>query len=89
MDIGGCRDWRRHSALLMAFTSLKTELMHAALRVLGSDADKIVTKLKGAGESKEALVQTLDRCVKLVSLTIDEKKAQDLKQRCQDILKRH
>lgn len=89
MDIGVYRDWRLHSAILMAFTSLKTELMHAALRVLGSDADKIVTKLKGAGESKEALVQTIDQCVKLVSLTIDEKKARDLKQKCQDIIKRH
>lgn len=73
----------------MAFTSLKTELMHAVLRVLGSDADKIVTKLKGAGESKEMLQHTLDQCIKLVSLTIDEKKALELKQKCQDILSRH
>lgn len=63
--------------------------MHAALRVLGSHADKVVTKLKGAGESKEALERTLDQCIKLVNLTIDEKKALELKLKCQDILRRH
>ena len=74
----------------MAFTSLKTELMHAVLRVLGSDAGKVVvSKLEGAGESKEALERALDQCVKLVNLTIDEKKAAELKHRCRDILRRH
>lgn len=73
----------------MAFTSIKTELMHAALRVLGPQADKIVSKLDTAGESKEALERALDQCVKLVNLTIDEKKAAELKLRCRDILRRH
>jgi hypothetical protein len=73
----------------MAFTSLKTELMHAMLRVLGSDADKIVAKLEGVGDSKEALERALDQCVKLVNLTIDEKKAAELKHKCRDILRRH
>ncbi len=73
----------------MAFTSLKTELMHAVLRVLGSHADKVVTKLEGAGESKEELERTLDQCIKLVNLTIDEKKSVELKHRCQDIFRRH
>ena len=73
----------------MAFTSLKTELMHAVLRVLGANADKVISKLEGAGESKEALERALDQCVKLVNLTIDERKSVELKRRCQDIFRRH
>ena len=63
--------------------------MHAALRVLGPHAGKVVTKFEGAGESKEELRLALEQCIKLVNLTIDEKKSVELKQRCQDILRRH
>lgn len=73
----------------MAFFSLKAELKYMVLRVLGSNADMVVSKLEAAEDSKEALERTLDQCIKLVSLTIDEKKATELRQRCQDILRRH
>lgn len=73
----------------MAFFSLKAELKYIVLRVLGSDADMVVSKLEGTEDTKEALQRMLDQCIKLVSLTIDEEKATELRQRCQDILRRY
>ena len=72
------------SAVTLA--SIKAELIATAQQILGADAEKIVSKLREAHDSKDALEDTVSKCKRLVRLVIDEKKADELVRRCSEIL---
>ena len=69
-------------------SAIKEELIAAAQQTLGPDAEKIITKLRDAHETKEGLEETVSSCKRLVRLVIDEKKAEELMSRCSAILAR-
>ncbi|HEY6012331.1 MAG TPA: hypothetical protein VIX18_12785 [Nitrospirota bacterium] len=69
-------------------SAIKEELIAAAQQTLGPDADKIITKLRDAHETKEGLEETVSSCKRLVRLVIDEKKAEELMSKCSAILAR-
>jgi hypothetical protein len=67
-------------------SDIKAELIATAQQILGSDAEKIVSKLREAHDSKDGLEDTVSNCKRLVRLVIDEKKAEELMSRCSEIL---
>lgn len=46
--------------------------------ILGVHADKIVKKIEGSADGKEALGATLRNCIELVRLVVDEKNTLNL-----------
>ncbi len=76
------------SDVLTTISAIKEELIAAAEQTLGPDAEKIITKLRDAHETKEGLEETVSSCKRLVRLVIDEKKAEELMSRCSAILAR-
>lgn len=54
--------------------------------LLGPDASKVIQRLQEAGESVEELGAALERCHKLIKLTIDENKAQQFLKASQSLL---
>jgi DNA-binding PadR family transcriptional regulator len=73
---------------LTTISAIKDELIAVAQQTLGPDAEKIITKLRDAHETKEGLEETVSSCKRLVRLVIDEKKAEELMSRCSAILAR-
>jgi len=65
---------------------IKSELIEMARRVLGPNAGRIVKKIENSEGSREALKATLEECKKLVKLTIDEGKAEQLAEECTRII---
>jgi DNA-binding PadR family transcriptional regulator len=72
----------------VTITGIKSELIETAKQTLGADAEKIIAKIKDAPETKEGLQATMSSCKKLVRLVIDEKKAEELIQKCSEIMSR-
>lgn len=68
--------------------AVKKELIAMARQTLGADAEKIVSKITDAQETKQGLEAAIAGCKKLVRLTIDEKKADELINKCSDLLGR-
>ena len=66
--------------------NVKAELISAAKKTLGADAEKVVKKIEKSPDSKEALISTIEDCQKLVKLIIDEKKAEELRRKCSAIV---
>lgn len=66
--------------------TIKSELIAAARRILGPDAEKITGKIKDARQTRENLDAAVQSCKKLVRLVIDEKKADALMSKCSEIL---
>jgi hypothetical protein len=66
--------------------NLKNELIAIARQVLGADAEKIVGKIKDTPATREGIQAAVHNCQKIVRLTIDQKKAEELKRMCLDIL---
>ena len=71
---------------VVSVSDIKAELIATAQQILGSDGDKIVSKLREAHDSKDGLEDTVNNCKRLVRLVIDEKKAEELMSRCSEIL---
>ena len=67
-------------------TNIKNELIAIARQVLGSDAEKIVAKIKETPATREGIEAAVHSCQKIVRLTIDQKKAEELKRMCLEIL---
>lgn len=67
---------------------IKSELIETAKQILGADAEKIISKIKDAPETKEGLQATISSCKKFVKLVIDEQKAEELIQKCSEIMSR-
>lgn len=67
---------------------IKEELIAAATRTLGNNAETVVRKIKEAPDTREGLEAAVAGCKKLVKLVIDEKKADDLAKECAEILGR-
>lgn len=65
---------------------VKAELIAIAEEILGSDAAVVVGKLQAAPDNREALREVANQCKKVVKLTIDEKKAEQLLSRCASLL---
>lgn len=65
---------------------IKSRLIEAAQEILGKDADRVVEKLNSAPDTKEGILEVTRNCKKLVALIIDEKKAEALTSRCQQII---
>jgi len=59
-----------------ASASARAALITMAKTLLGNHADAVVRRLQESPESPEALRATLERCHKLIRLSIDEKKAE-------------
>lgn len=76
------------SAAGQDFAAIKAEMIAVAQEVLGNDAEKIVAKLQAAADSREGLQEAVEGCKKLVRLVIDEKKAEQLRERCSEVLKK-
>ena len=70
----------------VSVASVKAELIATAQQILGPAAEKIVSKLREAHDSKDGLEDTVSNCKRLVRLVIDEKKAEELMRRCSEIL---
>jgi hypothetical protein len=68
--------------------SLKEELIAMARNTLGAGAEKVVAKITDAPETKPGLEAAIAGCKKLVRLTIDEKKADELIHKCSELLSR-
>ncbi len=61
--------------------SPKKALIQLAQELLGAHSGAVVQRLQDSGDEHDALVQTLERCHKLIRLSIDEKKAEQFRQR--------
>jgi len=68
--------------------AVKHELIAMARQTLGADAEKVVAKITDAQETKQGLEAAIASCKKLVRLTIDEKKAEELINKCSELLGR-
>jgi hypothetical protein len=68
--------------------AVKGELIAMARQTLGADAEKVVAKITDAQETKQGLEAAIASCKKLVRLTIDEKKAEELINKCSELLGR-
>jgi len=68
--------------------AVKNELIAMARQTLGTDAEKVVAKITDAQETKQGLEAAIASCKKLVRLTIDEKKAEELINKCSELLGR-
>lgn len=68
--------------------AVKDELIAMARKTLGADAEKVVAKITDAQETKQGLEAAIASCKKLVRLTIDEKKAEELINKCSELLGR-
>lgn len=55
---------------------ISTALIDLAHELLGAQADSVVKRLQDTEETREALTHTLERCHKLIRLSIDENKAE-------------
>ena len=65
---------------------LKQMLVVLSRDLLGASAGKVVQRLDEAGDTPAELGAALDRCHKLIKLTIDEKKAEQFLQSGQALL---
>lgn len=65
---------------------IKAKLIDAAIIVLGDEAHKIIRILHEAPDHLPGLEKAIERCKKLVDLTIDESRADELKKICQRII---
>ncbi|GBE10761.1 hypothetical protein BMS3Abin12_01334 [bacterium BMS3Abin12] len=64
----------------------RERLINLAGEILGPSAAKVTRKLREAPDSPEALVACLESCRKIVKLTIDEGKAEELYRRGRALL---
>lgn len=56
----------------------KDRLIQVATEILGTDRDKVIKKLRAAPDTDEGLRSCLEACRKVVRLTVDEAKADEL-----------
>ncbi|MDH5206434.1 MAG: hypothetical protein OEW36_12300 [Hylemonella sp.] len=56
-------------------SSQKSALIELSRKLLGDQADKVVKRLEETPDTPDQLLAALDRCHKLIKLTIDEGKA--------------
>jgi hypothetical protein len=73
-------------SLSVSRNNVKAEIISTVKQTLGTDADKVVKKIEKSSDSKEALTATIEDCKKLVKLTIDEKKAEEIGRKCGAII---
>lgn len=64
----------------------KSLLIRTAKAILGEQSSKVVARLEESADSHDALLTTVDGCVKLVQLVIDVEKGNTLKRECYQIL---
>ncbi len=76
------QDYINDEVTVVTAADAKNELVRIARETLGADAEKVVDKIRNAPDHKEGLTAALDRCKKLVRMIIDEKKADELIQKC-------
>ena len=62
-----------------AAPSARKALLDLAQELLGAHAGAVVQRLQDTDDHHDALVQTLERCHKLIRLSIDEKKAEQFR----------
>jgi len=68
------------------YDALKDELVRTAEDILGSNAGKVVRKLRDAPSTRDGLIEASSSCRKMVQLMIDEDKAEQLMTRCNALL---
>ncbi len=67
-------------------SKIKARLIDAAILVLGDEADRVINLLRETLDSPQALRETVSRCKKIIQLTVDEHRATELNELCQNIL---
>ncbi|MDD2700131.1 MAG: hypothetical protein PHH36_02730 [Sideroxydans sp.] len=67
-----------HAAFKPASTG-RAGLIELARHLLGAHGSKVIERLQDTEDVKEALTQTLERCCKLIRLSIDESKAEQFR----------
>jgi len=65
----------------------KSRLIDAVREILGDQAEKVVSRISDAPDDMEGLRAAVEGSVKLVKLTIDEKKAEELMKKAEEILR--
>jgi len=65
---------------------LKERAVALAVGILGEEGQRVVNKLRDAPDDPDGLRGVLKSAVKLVKLTIDEAKAEELKRKADEIL---
>ena len=70
----------------LTIDKVKNELIRIAQETLGTAAEKVVEIVRQAPDDKDGLMAALNRCKKLVKMTIDEKKASALDEKCSAVL---
>ncbi len=65
----------------------KSMLVEAAREILGEKAEKVVSRIEAAPDDIEGLMAAVEGSVKLVKLTIDEKKAEELMKKAEEVLR--
>ena len=66
--------------------SSKAALLKMAQELLGTHADSVVQRLQDTDDTREALTQAVERCHKLIRLSIDEEKAEQFRKRGYSLL---
>ena len=59
--------------------SPKNDLLELAHELLGVHADAVVQRLQDTADTHDALAQTVERCYRLIRLSIDETKAEQFR----------
>lgn len=67
-------------------SAVQNELIEVSRNLLGEHAATVIARLEKAGKSKQELAETVESCCKLVKLTIDENKAEMLRERARPLL---
>ncbi len=68
--------------------SIKDEMIRVARETLGNDSEKVVKKIRNSPDTLEGLQATVEECKKLVKLIIDEKKAEELAAKCNELMRK-
>ncbi len=65
--------------------AMKSALIQIAEELLGDRARTVRGKIEAAAENREALLEAVNKCRKLIKLTIDAAAADRFAQRCRDL----
>ena len=69
-------------------SKIKARLIDAAILVLGDEAHRFINLIRKTPDSPQALSETINRCKKIILLTLDEDRAKELNDLCHSILRK-
>ncbi|VAW98474.1 hypothetical protein MNBD_GAMMA21-2190 [hydrothermal vent metagenome] len=69
-------------------SKIKARLIDAAILILGDEAHRVINLIRETSDSPQALSETVNRCKKIILLTLDEDRAKELNDLCHSILRK-